>query len=67
MIMKISYIDTENTFNALRLNEMLKKQNNPRASLDNIFVWKPTNLTEFLTLLHSLPIFLSQHPSVSLG
>lgn len=64
MIMNTSYIDTENTFNALRLNEMLKKLNNPKASLDNIFVWKPTTLTELLTLLHSLPTFLSQHPTV---
>lgn len=58
------YIDTENTFNAIRQNELLKKMNNPKATLNNIFVWKPQNLPELLELLQKLPTFLQTHPNV---
>ena len=58
------YIDTENTFNAIRQNEILKKINNTYASLKNIFVWQPSILSEFEDMLNSLPSFLDQHPNV---
>ena len=61
-----SFIDTENTFSALRQDELLKKTKNQYALLDNIFVWKVPSIELFLQLLDSLPLFLSSHPNVSL-
>lgn len=59
------YIDTENTYNALRQHEIIKKLNKSKASLNNIFVWKPQSLPDLLELLQLLPSFISQHPNVS--
>ena len=59
-----SYIDTENTFSALRQNEYLQKTKNPYASLNNIFVWRLSTLDAFLQLLDALPRFLASHPNV---
>lgn len=58
-------IDTENTYSALRQQEVLSSLKNPNASLRNIFVWKPRSLTELMELLKSLPTFLDFHPQVS--
>lgn len=57
-------IDAENTYSAIRQQEVLTNLKNPNASLRNIFVWKPQSLTELIELLKSLPIFLEQHPQV---
>lgn len=61
-----SYIDTENTYSALRQNEFLQKTKNPYASLNNIFVWRLATLDAFLQLLDALPRFLAAHPNVLL-
>lgn len=59
-----SYIDTENTYSALRQSEFLQKTKNPYASLNNIFVWRLATLDAFLQLLDALPRFLAAHPNV---
>ncbi len=61
-----SFIDPENTFSALRQDELLKRTKNQYASLGNVFVWKVPSLELFLQLLDSLPLFLSSHPNVSI-
>ncbi|KAK8817308.1 hypothetical protein WA556_003202, partial [Blastocystis sp. ATCC 50177/Nand II] len=60
------FIDTENTFSALRQDELLKRTKNQYASLGNVFVWKIPSLELFLQLLDSLPLFLSSHPNIRL-
>ena len=62
--MSCRYIDTENTYSAIRQAELLKYVKNIKASLDNIFVWQPSDVNEFLTLLQCLPSFLDLHPMV---
>ena len=57
-------IDAENTYSAIRQQEVLTNLKNPNASLRNIFVWKPQSLAELIELLKSLPTFLEQHPQV---
>ena len=57
-------IDAENTYSAIRQQEVLTNLKNPNASLRNIFVWKPQSFTDLIELLKSLPIFLEQHPQV---
>ena len=57
-------IDTENTYSAIRQQEVLTSLKNPNASLQNIFVWKPQSLSELMELLKSLPSFLELHPQV---
>ena len=37
---------------------------NTYCTLDNIFVYKPSSLEEFLSVIRQLPHFLKQHPDV---
>ena len=60
------FIDTENTYSAVRQQEILAQTKNSKASLQNIFVWKPRSLSELMELLKELPVFLETHKQVQI-
>ena len=60
------FIDTENTYSAVRQQEILAQTKNSKAFLQNIFVWKPRSLSELMELLKELPVFLETHKQVQI-